>query len=176
MGALSITGIKPGSTSLKLTAGKIAKTVPITVLSRNLLSYGPASGNGLTVTVAQDGSLDFSSGTESVPLYKGVRWEFDVPEGIVGVPLILSYTGDVPGSLVIGIYVNANSLGGVYQGKNNTVVTIPKGTTRVELRILRGGVTAGSVSGNLKIQLELGNTAHEWMKPDVTSLEGGGVN
>lgn len=174
MGALSITGIKPGSTSLKLTAGKIAKTVPITVLSRNLLSYGPAEGNGLTVTVAQDGSLDFSSGTESVPLYKGVRWEFDVPEGIVGVPLIISYTGDVPGSLVIGIYANANSLGGVYQGKNNTVVTIPKGTTRVELRILRGGVTAGSVSGNLKIQLELGNTAHDWMRPDNTSLRGGG--
>ena len=174
MGALSITGIKPGSTSLKLTAGKITKTVPITVLSRNLLAYGPASGNGLTVTVAQDGSLDFSSGTESVPLNKGVRWKFDVPEGIVGVPLIISYTGDVPGNLIIGIYANANSLGGVYQGKNNTVVTIPKGTTRVELRILRGGVTAGSVSGNLKIQLELGNTAHEWMKPDVTSLEGGG--
>lgn len=176
MGALSITGIKPGSTSLELTAGKITKTVPITVLSRNLLSYGPAEGNGLTATVAQDGSLDFSSGTESVPLYKGVSWEFDVPEGIVGVPLIISYTGDVPGTLVIGLYANANSLGGVYQGKNNTVVTIPKGTTRIELRILRGGVTAGSVSGNLKIQLELGNTAHEWMKPDVTSLEGGGVN
>ena len=174
MGALSITGIKPGSTSLKLTAGKITKTVPITVLSRNLLAYGPASGNGLTVTVAQDGSLDFSSGTESVPLYKGVRWEFDVPEDIVGVPLIISYTGDVPGNLVIGIYANANSLGGVYQGKNNTVVTIPKGTTRIELRILRGGVTAGSVSGNLKIQLELGNTAHEWMRPDNTSLKGGG--
>lgn len=55
MGALSITGIKPGSTSLKLAAGKITKTVPITVLSRNLLSYGPAEGNGLpppsTVTV-----------------------------------------------------------------------------------------------------------------------------
>lgn len=174
MGALSITGIKPGSTSLKLTAGKITKTVPITVLSRNLLSYGPAEGNGLTVTVAQDGSLDFSSGTESVPLYKGVSWEFDVPEGIVGVPLIISYTGDVPGKLVISIYANANSLGGVYQGKNNTVVTIPKGTTRVELRIWRGGVTAGSVSGNLKIQLELGNTAHDWMRPDNTSLRGGG--
>ena len=176
MGALSITGIKPGSTSLKLTAGKITKTVPITVLSRNLLAYGPASGNGLTVTVAQDGSLDFSSGTESVPLTKGVRWEFDVPEGIVGVPLIISYTGDVPGNLVISLYANANSLGGVYQGKNNTVVTIPKGTTRVELRILRGGATAGSVSGNLKVQLELGNTAHEWMKPDVTSLEGGAMS
>lgn len=57
MGALSITGIKPGSTSLKLTAGKITKTVPITVLSRNLLSYGPAEGNGLTATVNTDGSL-----------------------------------------------------------------------------------------------------------------------
>lgn len=174
---ISVTGVKPGNTTVTInskTSPNISKKVPVTVKSRNLLAYGPASGNGLTVTVAQDGSLDFSSGTESVPLYKGVRWEFDVPEGIVGVPLIISYTGDVPGNLVIGIYANANSLGGVYQGKNNTVVTIPKGTTRVELRILRGGVTAGSVSGNLKIQLELGNTAHEWMKPDVTSLEGGG--
>lgn len=174
MTKLNITGVKPGSTSLELTAGTVTKTVPVTVLSRNLLAYGPASGNGLTVTVAQDGSLDFDSGTESVPLYKGVSWKFDVPEGIVGVPLILSYTGNVPGTLVIGLYANANSLGGVYQGKNNTAVTIPKGTTRVELRILRGGVTAGSVSGNLKIQLELGNTAHDWMRPDNTSLRGGG--
>lgn len=176
-GGVSVTGVEPGATTIAIkstTNPNISKKVPVTVKSRNLLAYGPASGNGLTVTVAQDGSLDFSSGTESVPLDKGVRWKFDVPEGIVGVPLIISYTGDVPGNLVISLYANANSLGGVYQGKNNTVVTIPKGTTRVELRILRGGVTAGSVSGNLKIQLELGNTAHEWMKPDVTSLEGGG--
>ena len=176
-GGVSVTGVEPGPTTIAIkstTNPNISKKVPVTVKSRNLLAYGPASGNGLTVTVAQDGSLDFSSGTESVPLNKGVRWKFDVPEGIVGVPLIISYTGNVPGNLIIGIYANANSLGGVYQGKNNTVVTIPKGTTRVELRILRGGVTAGSVSGNLKIQLELGNTAHEWMKPDVTSLEGGG--
>lgn len=176
-GGVSVTGVEPGTTTIDIkstTNPNISKKVPVTVKSRNLLAYGPASGNGLTVTVAQDGSLDFSSGAESVPLNKGVRWKFDVPEGIVGVPLIISYTGNVPGNLIIGLYANANSLGGVYQGKNNTVVTIPKGTTRVELRILRGGVTAGSVSGNLKIQLELGNTAHEWMKPDVTSLEGGG--
>ena len=174
---ISVTGVKPGNTTVTInskTSPNISKKVPVTVKSRNLLAYGPASANALTVTVAQDGSLDFDSGTESVPLYNGVRWELDVPEGIVGVPLILSYTGDVPGTLVIGLYANANSLGGVYQGKNNTAVTIPKGTTRVELRILRGGVTAGSVSGNLKIQLELGNTAHDWMRPDNTSLRGGG--
>lgn len=176
-GGVSVAGVTPGATTITIkstTNPNISKQVPVTVKSRNLLAYGPASANALTVTVAQDGSLDFSSGTESVPLNKGVSWEFDVPEGIVGVPLILSYTGNVPGNLVIALYANANSLGGVYQGKNNTAVTIPKGTTRVELRIIRGGVTAGSVSGNLKIQLELGNTAHEWMKPDVTSLEGGG--
>ena len=127
MGALSITGIKPGSTSLKLTAGKITKTVPVTVKSRNLLAYGPASGNGLTVTVAQDGSLDFSSGTESVPLNKGVSWKFDVPEDIVGVPLIISYTGDVPGNLIISLYANANSLGGVYRGKTTPWSPSPRG-------------------------------------------------
>lgn len=44
MAELNITGLKTGSTSLKLTAGKVTKTVPITVLSRNLLSYGPAEG------------------------------------------------------------------------------------------------------------------------------------
>lgn len=177
-GGVSVTGVEPGATAITIkstTNPNISKKVPVTVKSRNLLAYGPASGNGLTVTVAQDESLDFSSGTESVPLHKGVSWEFDVPEGIAGEPLILSYTGNVPGTLVIGLYANGNSLGGVYQGKNNTAVTIPKGTTRVELRILRGGTTAGSVSGNLKIQLELGNTAHEWMKPDNTSLKGGGA-
>lgn len=119
-GGVSVTGVEPGTTTIDIkstTNPNISKKVPVTVKSRNLLAYGPASGNGLTVTVAQDGSLDFSSGTESVPLYKGVRWEFDVPEGIVGVPLIISYTGDVPGNLVIGLYANANSLGGVYLGE-----------------------------------------------------------
>ena len=77
MGALSITGIKPGSTSLKLTAGKITKTVPITVLSRNLLSYGPAEGNGLTATVNTDGSLHVT-GT-AARQWAGLAWTFPCP-------------------------------------------------------------------------------------------------
>lgn len=77
MGALSITGIKPGSTSLKLTAGKITKTVPITVLSRNLLSYGPAEGNGLTATVNNDGSLHVT-GT-ATGQWRGLSWTFPCP-------------------------------------------------------------------------------------------------
>lgn len=46
MGAISITGKSRGATSLKLTAGKITKTVPITVLSRNLLSTVPPRATG----------------------------------------------------------------------------------------------------------------------------------
>lgn len=75
-GGVSVTGVEPGTTTIAIkstTNPNISKKVPVTVKSRNLLAYGPASGNGLTVTVAQDGSLDFSSGTESVPLNKGVR-------------------------------------------------------------------------------------------------------
>lgn len=77
MGALSITGIKPGSTSLKLTAGKITKTVPITVLSRNLLSYGPAEGNGLTATVNTDGSLHVTGA--AARQWAGLAWTFPCP-------------------------------------------------------------------------------------------------
>ena len=77
MGAISITGKSMGATSLKLTAGKITKTVPVTVLSRNLLAYGPASGNGLTATVNSDGSLHVT-GT-ATGQWRGLSWTFPCP-------------------------------------------------------------------------------------------------
>lgn len=77
MGAISITGKSVGATSLKLTAGKITKTVPITVLSRNLLSYGPAEGNGLTATVNTDGSLHVTGAASRQ--WAGIRWTFPCP-------------------------------------------------------------------------------------------------
>lgn len=77
MGAISITGKSVGATSLKLTAGKITKTVPITVKSINLLSYGPAEGNGLTATVNSDGSLHVT-GT-ATGQWRGVSWTFPCP-------------------------------------------------------------------------------------------------
>lgn len=47
MGTIQVTGRAMGSTSLNLKAGTVTKTVPVTVKSINLLSYGPASGNGV---------------------------------------------------------------------------------------------------------------------------------
>lgn len=170
MGALSITGIKPGSTSLKLTAGKITKTVPITVLSRNLLSYGPAEGNGLTATVNSDGSLHVT-GT-ATGQWRGLSWTFPCP--VQGTVILRSPT------FIAGLTASVKFLdakghqleGQVTSGSN--AVAIPAGTVSLRFEILSTEATPTAKVGDLRIQLEYGTTAHEWMRPDNTSLKGGG--
>ena len=170
MGALSITGIKPGSTSLKLTAGTITKTVPITVLSRNLLSYGPAEGSGLTATVNSDGSLHVT-GT-ATGQWRGLSWTFPCP---------VQGTVKLSGTSIAGLSFNIKYLDakgqqlGDQMNLGNSVMAIPAGTVSLFLNIISAEATPTAKDGDLRIQLESGTTAHEWMKPDVTSLKGGGV-
>ena len=169
MGALSITGIKPGSTSLKLTAGKITKTVPITVLSRNLLAYGPAEGNGLTATVNTDGSLHVT-GT-ATGQWRGLSWTFPCP---------VQGTVKLNGTSIAGLspsvkFLDAkgHQLGGqVISGGN--AVAIPAGTVSLRFEILSNEATPTAKDSDIRVQLESGDTAHDWMKPDNTSLRGGG--
>ena len=169
MGALSITGIKPGSTSLKLTAGKITKTVPITVLSRNLLAYGPASGNGLTATVNTDGSLHVTGA--AARQWAGLAWTFPCPvQGTV----ILSRPTSIDGLTVSVKCLDADGgqLGAQVIVGNATAV--PAGTVSLRFEILCTETTPTAKDGDLRVQLESGDTAHEWMRPDNTSLRGGG--
>lgn len=169
MGALSITGIKPGSTSLKLTAGKITKTVPITVLSRNLLSYGPAEGNGLTATVNTDGSLHVTGA--AARQWAGLAWTFPCPvQGTV----ILSRPTSIDGLTVSVKCLDADGgqLGAQVIVGNATAV--PAGTVSLRFEILCTETTPTAKDGDLRVQLESGDTAHEWMRPDNTSLKGGG--
>lgn len=169
MGALSITGIKPGSTSLKLTAGKITKTVPITVLSRNLLSYGPAEGNGLTATVNTDGSLHVTGA--AARQWAGLAWTFPCP--VQGTVILRSPT------FIAGLFTSVKFLdakghqleGQVISGGN--AVAIPAGTVSLRFEILSNEATPTAKDGDLRVQLESGDTAHEWMRPDNTSLRGG---
>ena len=172
MGALSITGIKPGSTSLKLTAGKITKTVPITVLSRNLLSYGPAEGNGLTATVNTDGSLHVT-GT-ATGQWHGLSWTFPCP--VQGTVILHSPTF-IAGLLASVKFLDAkgHQLGGQVTSGGNAVA-IPAGTVSLRFEILSSEATPTAKDGDLRVQLESGDTAHEWMRPDNTSLRGGAVN
>ena len=169
MGALSITGIKPGSTSLKLTAGTITKTVPITVLSRNLLSYGPAEGNGLTATVNTDGSLHVT-GT-ATRQWAGIRWTFPCP---VHGAVTLSRPTSIDGLTVSVKCLDAK--GGQLGAQINTgnAGTVPAGTVSLRFEILATEATPTEKNGDLRIQLESGTTAHDWMRPDNTSLKGGG--
>lgn len=169
MGALSITGIKPGSTSLKLTAGKITKTVPITVLSRNLLSYGPAEGNGLTATVNSDGSLHVT-GT-ATGQWRGLSWTFPCP--VQGTVILRSPTF-IAGLTASVKFLDAKGhrLGGQVTSGSNAVA-IPAGTVSLRFEILSSEATPTAKDDDFRVQLESGDTAHEWMRPDNTSLRGG---
>lgn len=169
MGALSITGIKPGSTSLKLTAGKITKTVPITVLSRNLLSYGPAEGSGLTATVNTDGSLHVT-GT-AARKWAGLTWTFPCPvQGTV----ILHTPTFIAGLTASVKFLDAKGKPlGDQLVSNGAAMAAPDGTVSLRLDLLSSEATPTAKDSDLRVQLESGDTAHEWMRPDNTSLRGG---
>lgn len=157
-----------GATSLKLTAGKITKTVPVTVLSRNLLSYGPAEGNGLTATVNSDGSLHVT-GTVTGQ-WHGLSWTFPCP---------VQGTVKVSGTSIDGLAFNIKCLDadgrqlGNQMNLDNSVMAIPAGTVSLLLNVISFEATPTAKDGDLRIQLESGDTAHEWMRPDNTSLSGG---
>lgn len=168
MGAISITGKSMGATSLKLTAGKITKTVPVTVLSRNLLAYGPASGNGLTVTVNSDGSLHVT-GT-AIGQWHGLSWTFPCP---VQGNVILSRSTSIDGLTVSVKCLDADGGQLGAQVIVGNAAAIPAGTVNLRFEILCTETTPTAKDGDFRIQLESGTTAHDWMRPDNTSLSGG---
>lgn len=168
MGAISITGKSMGATSLKLTAGKITKTVPVTVLSRNLLAYGPASSNGLTATVNSDGSLHVT-GT-AAGQWMGVSWTFPCP---VQGNVILSRPTSIDGLTVSVKCLDADGGQLGTQVVAGNAMAVPAGTVSLRFEILSTEATPTAKDGDLRVQLESGTTAHDWMRPDNTSLRGG---
>lgn len=171
MTTITITGKQPGKTDVTIssTVNPAVKTVvPVTVLSRNLLSYGPASGNGLTATVNSDGSLHVK-GTASSQ-WAGIQWTFPCPvHGAVTLSRPTSIDGltvsvkclDAKGGQ-LGVQINTGNAG-----------TVPAGTVSLRFEILSNEATPTEKNGDLRVQLESGDTAHDWMKPDNTSLGGG---
>lgn len=171
MGAISITGKSMGATSLKLTAGKITKTVPVTVLSRNLLAYGPASSNGLTATVNSDGSLHVT-GT-ATGQWMGVSWTF--PCTVQG-NVILSRPTSIDGLTVSVKCLDADGGQLGAQVIVGNAMAVPAGTVSLRFEILCTETTPTAKDGDFRVQLESGTTAHDWMRPDNTSLRGGVMN
>lgn len=170
-GGVSVTGVEPGATTITIkstTNPNISKKVPVTVKSRNLLAYGPASGNGLTATVNSDGSLHVT-GT-ATRQWRGVSWKFPCPvQGTVKFSI----------TSIAGLSFNIKCLDakgqqlGDQMNLGNSVMAIPAGTVSLFLNIISTEATPTAKDGDLRIQLEYGTTAHEWMRPDNTSLKGG---
>lgn len=171
-GGVSVTGVEPGATTITIkstTNPNISKKVPVTVKSRNLLAYGPASGNGLTATVNSDGSLHVT-GT-AIGQWRDLSWTFPCP---------VQGTVKLSGTSIAGLSFNIKCLDakgqqlGDQMNLGNSVMAIPAGTVSLFLNIISTEATPTAKDGDIRVQLESGDTAHEWMKPDVTSLEGGG--
>lgn len=173
MTTITITGKQPGKTDVTIssTVNPAVKTVvPVTVKSRNLLSYGPAEGNGLTATVNTDGSLHVTGA--AARQWAGLAWTFPCP--VQGTVILRSPT------FIAGLTVSVKFLdakghrldGQVTSGSN--AVAIPAGTVSLRFEILSSEATPTAKDGDLRVQLESGDTAHEWMRPDNTSLRGGG--
>lgn len=172
MTTISITGKQPGKTAVTIssTVNPAVKTVvPVTVLSRNLLSYGPASGYGLTATINGDGSLHIK-GTPTRQ-WTGLSWKFPCP--VHGIVTFGGTTISGLGGVIKCLDGDGRQLGSqITVGSNG--VAIPDGTVSLQLNILATETTPTMKDGDIRIQLESGDTVHEWMKPDDTSLEGGG--
>ena len=170
-GGVSVTGVEPGTTTIAIkstTNPNISKKVPVTVKSRNLLSYGPASGNGLTATVNTDGSLHVTGA--AARQWAGLVWTFPCP---VHGAVTLSRPTSIDGLTVSVKCLDAK--GGQLGDQINTgnVRTVPAGTVSLRFEILSSEATPTAKDGDIRVQLESGTTAHDWMRPDNTSLRGG---
>lgn len=169
---ISVTGVKPGNTTVTInskTSPNISKRIPVTVKSRNLLAYGPAEGNGLTATVNSDGSLHVT-GT-ATRQWRGLSWTFPCPvQGTVK----FSVTGGISGLVcnVKCLDADGNQLGEQIN-TTNSVMAIPAGTVSLFLNVISAETTPTAKDSDIRVQLESGDTAHDWMKPDNTSLRGG---
>ena len=168
MGGIRVTGLLMGSTSLDIKAGSVTKTIPVTVKSRNLLSYGPAEGNGLTATVNSDGSLHV---TGTAPgQWRGLSWTFPCP---------VQGTVKLSGTSIAGLSFNIKCLDakgeqlGDQMNLGNSVMAIPAGTVSLFLNVISNEATPTAKDGDLRVQLESGDTAHEWMRPDKADSSGG---
>lgn len=169
---ISVTGVKPGNTTVTInskTSPNISKRIPVTVKSRNLLAYGPAEGNGLTATVNSDGSLHVTGA--AARQWAGLAWTFPCP---------VQGTVKLSGTSIAGLSFNIKCLDakgqqlGDQMNLGNSVMAIPAGTVSLFLNVISTEATPTARDGDLRIQLESGTTAHEWMRPDNTSLKGGG--
>lgn len=159
-GGVSVSALTSGTTSLHIKAGKIADSMPVRVRSKNLIAYGPIAD---AVEINEDGTMNFIYPADGPN--KDVTWE--QPEPLPAGTYTL-HVENGSGNVYWDLRGISNSSSG---GIGSRTFTIDKPTPFS----LHFGVTKGKRPGALKIQLEAGDTATSWVRPDITDLEGGGA-
>ena len=168
MGGIRVTGLLMGSTSLDIKAGSVTKTIPITVLSRNLLSYGPASGNGLTATVNTDGSLHVTGAASSQ--WAGIRWTFPCP---VHGAVILSRSTSIDGLTVSVKCLDADGGQLGAQVLVGIATAIPAGAVSLRFEILSDEATPTAKDGDSESSWKPATPRTSGCDPTTRALGGG---
>ncbi|OZG68288.1 hypothetical protein [Bifidobacterium eulemuris] len=165
------------------TAGAKARAYGTAVLpkplSRNLLQYGPvAETDGVTVGVDGEGAVTLTGTTTKT--WQTVKWDLDKSKFVPGGTYTLSQNPKVDGyrNIQTWIYVDGVTVGRTdllsgEEAKERDTFTLPDviGTISLNLRMINNNTDQGGVA--YKLQLEAGDVATAWQRPDVTDLDQG---
>lgn len=174
MTGVLITGKTRGRTEAVIASTvdqSVKATIPIEILSTNLLAYGPVSTDTIGVTIQADGGLKILS-TVELAQGDGVAWPYMDLTEFIGQTLVLN-CDNFPNGIIVGVRSNDLKEGAsVWGGTGEQSFTV----TAANAKSLRFSVKKGSASsiidGVIHPRLNIGKSS-EWMRPDVTNLEGG---
>lgn len=185
MPVFTVTGVKPGSTTLTVTSTAdttVKATIPVTVTpaaAENLIQYGPAGNlhSGDSATVNEDGTLKINGTVKQGNNWDGIKWACDISKFTPGTTITISADG-LPATLETFIRFDDNNDAAhtlIYPAREGYASTgvVPAGAKTVLMAIRRKGVTSDFNAARVAVMVNEGETALPWVRPDVTNVGGG---
>lgn len=180
------TGVKPGEAKITITSKtdpKVKTEIPVTVAnaSANLLSYGPVTAktsgdNRIGASVAENGALTLTGSTNATNIGI-IEWPLDTsrltPNSVVTISLTPPPSGDY--YISMALVRNGGWVGdSLIIGQASRSVTLPADLTGLAWQVIVNNKTTLPAEGvTIRPQLEIGDTAHTWARPDVTDATDG---
>lgn len=176
MTSVLITGKTRGRTEAVIAstvAPSVKATIPIEVLSTNILAYGPASTDTIGVTIQADGGLKILS-TAELAQGDGVAWPYMDLTEFIGQTLVLN-CDNFPNGIIVGVRsADLKEGASVWAGTGEQSFTVTAANAKILRFSVKKGSTSGIIDGVIYPRLNIGKSS-EWMRPDVTDLEGGAL-
>lgn len=144
--------------------------------SRNILRYGPATGNGNdTSTVEDDGTIRLA-GTGSHSGWDGLKWVQDVEAFPIGQSFQIG-CDDLPDGIEMVVRFNDNTDNAhtfVYPARTSSKSggVVPADAKTVFMALRRNNTNTDMTARHVKPMCNLGDTLLPFEKPDNTSWRG----